>query len=150
VYFKIRGVEMRVNKSVIIKSGICGVLISCLINLSIIVSLYISFPNYIYYAIAITSTITVLILFDKDRFFNVFISCLVFIPAFLITSLAIEITGIVTIAFKQVHGATAEMWAGDGFGIMIINMFSLVGSFAGGILALIYTEIKKHIIESRR
>lgn len=140
---------MRINKLPLIKGGICGIALSCLNNFFIILSLYWNFPNYIFYGIAIISAILAFTFFINDKILNFLYIFFVSIFAFVITEFVISLTGIVNIVFKHINGASEEMWAGDGFGMLVILLFILTGYFVGSILAFIFTMIKKFINNKR-
>ena len=57
---------------------------------------------------------------------------------------------LVNLAFKHVYGASEEMWAGDGFGMLVIFLFDLVGLFVGLLFTFIISIIRELYNQRRR
>lgn len=47
--------------------------------------------------------------------------------------------------FQLKHGVDAEMWAGDGIGMLVVYKYCLAGSGIGTVGAFIITIIKKNL-----
>lgn len=60
-----------------------------------------------------------------------------------ITEIIIGYTGIIAMFFRIKYGPDVEMWAGDGFGILLVYMYCLAGSSIGTIIACVLTIIRK-------
>lgn len=60
-----------------------------------------------------------------------------------ITEIIIGYTGIIPMFFRIKYGPDVEMWAGDGFGILLVYMYCLAGSSIGTIIACVLTIIRK-------
>jgi hypothetical protein len=144
---------MCINKSPTIKGVLCGIILSCLNNLFIILSLY-SVPfELISYGIAIISAILAIGFLINEKVFKSACSFFISIILFIITELVFDFAGIVRMVFKHINGVSAEMWDGDGFGMLIVLLFSFVGYFWGSILALILSffkgrKVKQSLIKS--
>ncbi len=133
---------MNIVKISIIKGGICGLILSCLISLFIILS-FCKIPfDFLSYGVAIISAILALLFFINNRISKFVYSFFSSIIVFLVAELVVGLTGIIRIFFKIVNGASQEMWAGDGFGMLVIFSFSISGYFLGSVIALIITIIK--------
>lgn len=133
---------MFINKSPLIKGGVCGIILSCLNTLFIILSLYNVPLKLIWYGIMIISGILAGVFFINEKIYKSVISFFISIILFIVTEFIFAFTGIVRMVFKHINGVSAEMWAGDGFGMIVVLLFSFVGFFLGSILALIFSFIK--------
>ena len=73
----------------------------------------------------------------KSFCLSVFISAIIYI----VTLIALSFFNIDITVFRYIHGADAEMWAGDGFGFILLLIINFWGSIFGIILAIVYTYI---------
>lgn len=133
---------MRTNnlKSAIIK-GICNGMISAtIVNVWVIISLYTSLHSIIFYVMGVlAAVITYLILKNKVLKFYL-VSCLCSVILFLVAEVIISNAGIIPSIYKNIYN-DYSISAGDGFGLMVIYAFNVIGSFVGGTCALITTII---------
>ena len=61
----------------------------------------------------------------------------------MIVEFLVSVSGIIDMVFKHIHGMDAEMWAGDGFGIMVVHLCNFFGSLVGTVFAFITTLVRK-------
>lgn len=129
---------MTISKPHLIKGGVCGIILSCLNNLFIILDLY-GFPfEFVSYGIAIISAILAVGFFINEKITKTVSSFFISIILFFITEIVVSLTGIIRIVFKHIHGASVEMWVGDGFGMLVILMFTFTGYLMGSLLVLVF------------
>ncbi|MDP4144066.1 MAG: hypothetical protein Q8936_06210 [Bacillota bacterium] len=136
---------MRSIKSTLMIGSICGIIISCINTSLIILSLYTNLNISVYYGMAIISALVAFLFFINHKAVNILLSFLISVVTFIITEIITGQVGIVNMVFKHIYGASAEMWAGDGFGMMVVTLFNITGYFLGFVLALIIPVFKKMI-----
>jgi len=133
----------------LIKGGVCGVIFSFLYTVAVILNFFELDFSIIIYGAAVISAVLAFVFFLNDRIMKTVTAFLVSIVSLFICETVITWTGIINAAFKHVYGASAEMWAGDGFGMFIIFMFASCGYLLGSIVALIVSIIKQSISKRR-
>lgn len=133
---------MVIKTSPIIKGAVSGIILSCINTFFIILSLYDTPFEFVSYGIAIISIILAIGFLINEKIIKSVYTFFISIILFFITELIFSLSGIIGMVFKRINGASAEMWAGDGFGMLVILLFSFAGYLLGGILAYIISISK--------
>lgn len=136
--------KKRNYKDFIIRGGACGVITSLIITFWIIVVLYFQIKGLLCLFMVLSTAFISWLLISSQDIRAFIITWIISIGCFVITHLLIDISNIIDIIFKQIHGLDVKMWAGDGFGILVVHMFNYFGSLVGIIAAFITTLIKKN------
>ena len=126
------------------KGIVAGLLLSCINNLWIIVSLYDNLSYFINYSMVIPSAVVTYFFLNNKKFKYFMITWIISILSFVLVDILISNTGIVPMVYKHINGYSAEMSAGDGFGMMVIYMYNFFGSIIGVFIAFVASCIKEN------
>lgn len=136
------------NKASLLKGCLCGIGIALISTATIILFFFVEMTTFLLYFAAFVCGIISLFLLMNNKIKSFLISLILSIIAFFTAEIVIGSTGVIRTFFQLKHGADVEMWAGDGFGMLIVLIYCLGGSCIGTIGSLIIT-IKKHYSNGR-
>lgn len=131
------------NKSLIIKGIVCGIITCLLINMWVIVSLYFDIKASVYRFMIIPTWLVTWSLISDQTMKKFLLTWVISMGSFMIVEFLVSVSGIIDMVFKHIHGMDAEMWAGDGFGIMVVHLCNFFGSLVGTVFAFITTLVRK-------
>lgn len=132
------------NKRSILKGCLCGISISLIIDATIILFFFTDMTAFLLYLVAFISGLSTLLLLITNNIKSILLSLLFSVLSFITAEIVITSLGIIRMFFQLKHGADAEMWAGDGFGMMVVMIYCLAGSAIGTIGAFIVTLIRNN------
>lgn len=132
------------NKASLLKGCLCGVGIALIANVTIILFFFVEMTTFLIYFAAFVCGIISLFLLMNNKIKSFVISLILSIIAFFAAEIVIGSTGVIRTFFPLKHGADVEMWAGDGFGMLVVYIYCLAGSCIGKVGALIITMKKRY------
>jgi hypothetical protein len=135
------------NKASLLKGCLCGVGIALIETAMIILFFFVEMTSFLLYSTAFVCGIISLFLLINNKIKAFAMSLLLSVITFFTAELIIESTGVIKTFFQLKYGADAEMWAGDGFGMVAVLIYCLAGSCIGTVGSLIITIKKRSTIE---
>jgi hypothetical protein len=134
---------MRLNdyKIALVNGGYNGIVLSLIINILVVLLRYINFTKDIYYFTGFVFTaITAYLFLRSEKIWSFVISSIFGILLFIVIENILIRTGIINMVLSL---ASDEASPGEGFAILLMIAFCLMGSFIGVIAAFISTLMKQ-------
>lgn len=99
--------------------------------------------NIMFYSGGMLIAVASFFAFRKQTVKQIFLSVLLSVVTYTMTFIVLSLLKIDVFVFKYVHGPVAEMWAGDGIGVVFLMIINFWGGIFGLCVAIIYTYINR-------
>ena len=99
--------------------------------------------NIAFYSGGVLVAVAAFFTFKNQTVKRLCLSVLMSIIAYVVIFILLSLLKINVTVFKYIHGADAEMWAGDGIGVAFLMIINFWGGILGLCAATAYTVVKR-------
>ena len=127
----------------IIKPAVCGLVISFIVNVVYILTLYFDYPSWLFYGVPILSTVLIWIMIKGKTLKSIFLAFGTMILSNILTEIVFSISGLTNYFYYKVYPDATEIAIGEGIILFIIYMLEIVGILIGIVFVVTSTLLRR-------